>query len=379
MKLLLQIKALADSTRLRIYNLLLKHELNVNDITDIMGMGQSRISRHLKILSDSGLVTFRRDGLWVFYSAEEAPETDGGLGSVVLNDPAMKDDLIILEEKLLDQAREKTRFYDAIASEWDSLKSGIVGQASISDEIIRRISNGGTAADLGCGTGDLLPKLGARALRVIGVDRSPRMLERARERVAGNGKNIELRIGELEHLPLRDGEADAAVINMVLHHLTSPADGLREAYRVLKPGSGLVIVDLDKHDREELRNVYGHRWLGFSSGEMGIVAAGCGFPDRRIYPLRNRKGTHGGTLCCFQTVRSLFALLLHQKRLYLHSMSCSRKRVSIIYLRCFIMDSRRSLSRAPSRVGNDMGRHIEFHQKHLEEFIFVYIALLNYS
>ena len=277
MKLLLQIKALADDTRLRIFNLLLKHELNVNDITDIMSMGQSRISRHLKVLTDSGLLTYRRDGLWVFYRAAGSPGGRVSLNSVVEGDPGMAEDLTRLEEKLLEKTREKTRFYDSIAPEWDTLKGGIIGQAHIPDEIIQRIGTCGTAADLGCGTGELLPRLSAGAKRVIGVDSSPRMLDQARERLSGNGDTIELRIGELEHLPMRDGEADSAVINMVLHHLTSPAEGLREASRVLKNGSPLIIVDLDKHEREEFRRTYGHRWLGFSSSEMESWLNEAGF------------------------------------------------------------------------------------------------------
>jgi len=277
MKLLPQLKALADETRLRIFNLLLKHELNVNEIVTVLGMGQSRVSRHLKILSDSGLVSFRRDGLWVFYRADVDNYPAGEYRRLIDKDQNLVEDITRLEERLLEKAREKTLFYDSIAPEWDSLKSGIIGEVHVQDEILARLNPCGVAADLGCGTGELLPFLGGKAGRVIGVDRSPRMLEEARERLRGNGRNIELRIGELEHLPMRDGEADTAVINMVLHHLSAPPEGIRESARVLKPGDRLIITDLDKHEREEMRGKYGHRWLGFTAGEMESWLEEAGF------------------------------------------------------------------------------------------------------
>ena len=277
MKLVTQLKALADETRLRIFNLLLKHELNVNEIVAAMEMGQSRVSRHLKILSDSGLVSSRRDGLWAFYRAAGDNYHSGDFRRLMESDETLAGDILRLEEKLLEKAREKTLFYDSIAPEWDSLKSGIIGGVHIPDEILSRLAPCGVAADLGCGTGELLPLLSGKAGRVIGVDRSPRMLEEARARMSGNGKNIELRIGELEHLPMRDGEADTAVVNMVLHHLTSPLDGIREAARVLKGGDRLIIADLDKHEREEMRGRYGHRWLGFSAAEMESWLSEAGF------------------------------------------------------------------------------------------------------
>ncbi len=275
--LLHQLKSLADETRLRIFNLLLKHELNVNDIVAALDLGQPRVSRHLKILSDAGLVISRRDGSWVFYRAAEGPGIRGEYRALIEGDETMARELEKLKEKLHEKGREKTVFYDAMAPEWDSLKRGIIGNAHITGEIIRRMGRCGTAADLGCGTGELLPLMKGKASRVIGVDRSPRMLDEARRRMGRNGKSIELRIGELEHLPMRDGEADLAVVNMVLHHLTAPPEGIREAARVLKKGKRLIIVDLEKHGREEFRQSYGHRWLGFTGEEMSRWLKDAGF------------------------------------------------------------------------------------------------------
>jgi len=191
----------------------------------------------------------------------------------------------ILEEGL----KEKTRFFDSIASNWDDIKQNIFGDLNISGEILERIKQCDVAADLGCGTGELLPYMKQKAKRVIGVDKSPKMLEEAERRLASNGKGIELRIGEIEHLPMRDGEADTAVINMVLHHLPSPDAGIYEAGRVLKSGGSLIIVDLEKHQNEEMRKNYEHRWLGFTRKNIERWLGAGGFTPREFvqYDVRN--------------------------------------------------------------------------------------------
>lgn len=273
-------KALSDETRLRLLNLLWHYELNVNEIVSVMEMGQSRISRHLKILSDSGLVKYRRDGLWVFYSARK---TNGSgdvfekIADIMHNDVELKHDLKGLEDTLRKESQEKTRFFDTLAASWDSVKGDILGPVNIDDEVLARIGSGGITADLGCGTGELLPLLKQRADIVIGIDKSPKMLEEARSRLGRGADGFDLRIGEMEHLPMRDREADSAVVSMVLHHLVSPLDCIREISRVLKSGSRLVIVDLEKHDNERMRTKYGHRWLGFSRDEMEHWLMGTGF------------------------------------------------------------------------------------------------------
>ena len=124
------------------------------------------------------------------------------------------------------------------------------------------------ALDVGCGNGDLIPVILTKAEKVIGVDRSPKMLEEARRLFDKNENRVSLRLGEIEHLPLSDGEADLAIVNMVLHHLSSPVIALQEIYRVLKSCSILILIDLLKHDDESMRIKYGDRWLGFSEDEI---------------------------------------------------------------------------------------------------------------
>ncbi len=285
-------KALADETRLRLLNLLHRYELNVNEIVSAMGMKQSRISRHLKILTDCGLLKSRRDGLWAFYSASR--EGRGGrfneLFRTFLNDdPELVADYELMKDVIEEGMNEKTRFFDSIASDWDDIKHGIFGEFDISGEIAAMVPRCSVAADLGCGTGALLPAIRKKARSVIGVDKSPKMLEEAARRLAPNGKGIELRIGEIEHLPMRDNEVDAAVINMVLHHLPSPDAGIHEAARVLRKGGSLVIVDLEKHQNEEMRKKYDHRWLGFTRKNMErwLSAGGFSVQSFKQYKMEN--------------------------------------------------------------------------------------------
>jgi ArsR family transcriptional regulator len=285
-------KALADETRLRLLNLLLHHELNVNEIVSAMGMKQSRISRHLKILTDCGLLKSRRDGLWAFYSASR--DGEGGrfndLFRIFLkDDPQLLADYELMKGVIDEGMKEKTRFFDSIAPDWDDIKNEIFGEFDISGAIATLIPQCDVAADLGCGTGELLPAIKKKARSVIGVDKSPKMLEEAERRLAPDGRGIELRIGEIEHLPMRDNEVDAAVINMVLHHLPSPDAGINEAGRVLRKGGALVIVDLEKHQNEEMRRRYDHRWLGFTRKNMErwLTAGGFSVRDFTQYLMKN--------------------------------------------------------------------------------------------
>lgn len=278
-------KTLSDETRLRLLNIFIHYELNVNEIVEIMGMGQSRISRHLKILADNQLLTFRRDGLWTFYSAVTAGDGQDFIESIKYlfdRDPVFSKDLEEARQVLEEQSKETVRFFDSIAENWERLKREIIGNVDLNGLILKRIPASDTIVDLGCGTGDLLPFLGEKSRRVIGVEKSPRMLEAARRRFAGQEETFQLRIGELEYLPLREGEADLAVVNMVLHHLPEPVKALQEVHRVLKKGNLFIISDLLRHDQETMRERYGDRWLGFSELEMKKWLEASGFYVKKI-------------------------------------------------------------------------------------------------
>ncbi|UCH94917.1 MAG: ArsR family transcriptional regulator [Candidatus Aminicenantes bacterium] len=296
MKAVNYFKALADETRLRLVHLSLHYELNVNEIVAILGMGQSRISRHLKILTDSHLLTFRRDGLWTFYSAVTEGEGYNFIQSIKYlfgTTPIFTEDLAEADRVLEKRSLEETRFFDSIAEDWEKLKREIIGDVNLNALILQAVPVSDTIVDIGCGTGDLLVPLKEKSKLVIGVDKSPKMLHEAKRRFAEDGEDVDLRIGEVEHLPLREGEADLAVINMVLHHAVHPLKAFSEANRVLKKGDAFIIVDLLRHHLERMRERYGDRWLGFSITDIKKWLKSNGFNIGKIDYFNLKKGLKG--------------------------------------------------------------------------------------
>lgn len=273
-------KALADDTRLRLFCVLSRYELNVNELIMILGMGQSRVSRHLKILASSGLVSWRRDGLWVFYSAVHEGEARRFADSVLpfaLRDAVFQTDLSAAASVIEERLRATRQFFNAIADDWDQLAHDVLGSYDLPGAIAAMVSPGSVAVDLGCGTGEVLERMIPVAKEVIGVDGSARMLDLARRRFGGEDSRISLRIGDLEHLPLRDGEVDFVSINMVLHHLSSPETALEEVRRVLRPKGRVVLTDFDRHANESMRVTYGDRWLGFTKEGLFTALQKAGF------------------------------------------------------------------------------------------------------
>lgn len=279
-RLLTSFKALSDETRLRLIQVLGKYELNVNELTTLLGMGQSRVSRHLKILAESGLLTARRDGLWVFYShAQGTKAADLWQALAAFIDPEEEPFAgdLRLARKILDERDVDTRhLFNNLAEDWDRINREIMGDFDLTAALLELMPDCDTAVDLGCGTGVVMAGLKRKAKRLIGVDGSPRMLELARRRFSGD-ESVSLRIGELDHLPLADGEAQFACLNMVLHHLSHPDAALREIHRILAPGAWLVVTDFDKHEMEAMRTEYGDRWLGFSPDEIKTILNRTGF------------------------------------------------------------------------------------------------------
>lgn len=281
------LKALADETRLRLALVLQRYELSVNELVTLLGMGQSRVSRHLKILTEAGLLRARRDGLWVFYSAPETGPGRAFLDGVLAfaRDEGRAD--LDMAARIIEERALKTRqFFNSIAEDWDELNREVLGDFHLPDAVRDAVpADCGIAVDLGCGTGEVLEQLRGVSREVIGVDGSPRMLELARRRFgraagsedAGDGAGVSLRIGELDHLPLRDGEADFACINLVLHHLSHPDAAIREIARVLRSGGLVLVTDFDRHQDETMRNVYGDRWLGFTREELTAALEAAGF------------------------------------------------------------------------------------------------------
>jgi ArsR family transcriptional regulator len=252
-------------------NILRFREFNVQELMGILDMGQSRISRHLKLLQEGGLIESRRDGLWSFYRAVDG-ETGGRFTdaiSYLFEEHSIYQRDLDAAAALLRTGKQRSRhFFDSVASNWESMKRSVFGELDLVGEIVRLIPPAGSAADLGCGSGTLLERIAGKIRTVIGVDSSREMLSEAANRLGRKAELVDLRIGELEHLPLGDGEAEVVIINMVLHHLRDPGQGLLEARRTLSGGGTLIIADFRKHEREMMRSRYGDHWLGFSAEEI---------------------------------------------------------------------------------------------------------------
>ena len=291
-----QFKALADPTRTRLMHLLLHYELNVNEMTAILRTGQSRVSHHLKVLVNSGLVRQRRQGLWSFYSAAESGNGNEFLNTIrplLQGDPDLSGDLQGAQHVINQRNSESTRFFDNIAEDWDSMRSEIFGDINLEQLILQHLPPVDTIVDLGCGAGDLIPILKQRANHVIGVDNSPRMLEAAHRRFQEKPGSVDLRIGGLCHLPLRDGEADLCVIHMVLHHLETPDAVLEEVHRILKPGDRLIIVDFLPHHRIDMQRRYGDRWMGFEPARIREWLTESGFAPGKMDQFDLKQGLAG--------------------------------------------------------------------------------------
>ncbi|MFH2059691.1 MAG: metalloregulator ArsR/SmtB family transcription factor [Pseudomonadota bacterium] len=273
-------KALSDKTRLRLFYVLQQYELNVNEIVLVVEMIQSGVSRHLKILLESGLLTSRKDGSFIYYSIAKNQATQSLIHLIAqenLNDPMVEQDLETAKEMIHIRQNRTKRFFKSVAPQWDRLKKEVFGEFDLNGMITRKIKFSGLISDLGCGTGELIEQFALQSCdKLIGIDSSPEMLDQARKRLANN-QNIELRLGELEHLPMKNKEIDTAIMNMVLHHISQPKSSINEVFRVLKPGGIFILSDFEKHDKEKIKEIMGGSWMGFEKQEIKAWLTEFGF------------------------------------------------------------------------------------------------------
>ena len=266
-------KALADETRLRLLRLLVRGPLNVNEILSVLAMGQSRISRHLKILSDAKLLTNRREGTWVYYQSnvDKNSKFIGEILSLLHRHeqelPHYSSDLQGLEQVVEQRLHNTRNFFDNITDP-NELHETIGGQQFREIALNHVPSDCEKALDLGTGAGLLLPDLIKRVSKVIAVDSSKTMLNMAKNVVDDGLNHCDFRLGDLSHLPVADREVDCVIACMVLHHISTPQNCLREAYRVLKKDGTLVIVDLFRHQDDSLREKMADLWFGFLPDEI---------------------------------------------------------------------------------------------------------------
>lgn len=292
---LAKFRALADETRLRLLNILLQYELSVNELVKILDMGQPRVSRHLRILAEAGLVTARREGLWVFYSVSSREANAEFLKAMRPYFPqnAMTGaDLDSARRMLEERAIRSRRFFNSAAENWDDLNAAILGDFDLPARVLAAMPQKcAAAADLGCGTGSVLAALRSRAPFIIGVDDSQAMLDLCRARLMRQELqdcDFSLRIGSIDYLPIRDGEVDFACINLVLHHLPRPDTAFREIHRIVKANGSLFVADFVKHNDERMRRDHGDHWLGFEPADLRRFVEDGGFhiANEHICPVR---------------------------------------------------------------------------------------------
>jgi ArsR family transcriptional regulator len=279
------LRAAGEPTRLRILALLAHEELAVLELSRVLGQSQPRVSRHLKLLADAGLVERFPDGAWVFYrlaSREPARAlVDQALTMISPSDATVRHDFERLKTVSAERAAQAADYFAQNAERWDEIRSLYTSESAVEDAILAAAGEGPfeRLVDLGAGTGRMLTLLGARARRSAGLDLSRQMLNIARGNVAQAGlSGCELRHGDIFDTGLADGAADLVVVHQVLHYLGEPAAAVAEAARLVAPEGRLIIVDFAPHHLEFLRAEHRHRRLGFLDEEMErwLSAAGLG-------------------------------------------------------------------------------------------------------
>lgn len=269
------LRAAADSARLRMIALCADGELTVTEITDIMAMTQPAVSRHLKILSEAGLLVRFREGAWVFYRLADEGEPAAFVRFLLsgLDDPddARKRDLARLEEIRARRAEEAEAYFRANAEDWDAIRSLHVDERTVEGRLAAMAPKGDLDdyLDIGVGAGRILALLAPRAERAAGLDISHAMLNVARDRIAAAGlAHCSLRHGDLYAAPFPDARFDLITAHLVLHYLDNPGKALGEIGRMLKPGGETIIADFAPHNLVRLRDEHAHRRLGFSTDEV---------------------------------------------------------------------------------------------------------------
>lgn len=269
-------RAIGEETRLRIMVLLERGELTVSELTQILGQSQPRVSRHLKILADAGLVERYREGSWMFYRT--APEGDVRIDALrrsVRELSAADDRVIARDADRFRQSREARArlaeaYFEKNAGEWHRVRALHLPEADIEARMRAMVGEDKVDlfVDLGAGTGRMLEVFADRFRAGVGIDVSREMLAVARTNLERAGvAHAQVRHGDIFAAPIESGSADLVCLHQVLHYLAAPGEAVCEAARLLKPGGRLLIVDFAPHELEFLRNEHAHRRLGFSDEE----------------------------------------------------------------------------------------------------------------
>jgi ArsR family transcriptional regulator len=281
-------KILADGSRLRLLRILRQGDFTVQDLMQILNMGQSRVSRHLKLMSEAGLLKVEKQGTWHYYRLSLE---DGLLKDIWASvEPRLaelegqeRDNLGVL--RVMSERRKRNQeFFNKHARDWDNIHVELLNLPDYLDRLLAMIPFGGLMVEVGIGTGSLLPLLAKKSEQTLGLDHSPSMIKLAREIIDQQqlADKVEVRLAEMNHLPCADNSARTVVLNQVLHHAEQPVEVSREIARVLESGGALVVADLTRHGHDWARERLADQWLGFKQEELekwladtGMVLTEC--------------------------------------------------------------------------------------------------------
>ncbi|MFV3076438.1 ArsR/SmtB family transcription factor [Niveispirillum fermenti] len=305
--LLNALKAAAEPTRLRLLSLCAHGELTVTELTQILGQSQPRVSRHLKLLCEAGLLERFREGIWAYYRLAErgavAELARTLVDAIPSDDAGLALDLERLD--LIKQGRREAadRYFSENAARWHEIRGLHVPEREVEAALLSLLPQEGIAdlLDVGTGTGRMLELFGPRIAHGLGIDASREMLAVARVSLEQAGlRHCQVRLGEMYQLALPGQSQDAVIFHQVLHYAEEPADALAEAARVLRPGGIMLVVDFARHELEYLREQHAHRRLGFTDAEMGNWLRRAGMnPD----PVRVLPGDPL-TVCIWRAIRA---------------------------------------------------------------------------
>jgi len=281
------LKVLSDPTRLRLLALLLKEELSVAELQEILGMGQSRISSQLGLLRQAGFVSDRRDGKKAFYSLRSTldPKQLTLLRAAcdsVTDLPESAEDRDSLDRVLQKRRRVSEQYFNLIAGKLG--KNYCPGRSwEAIGHLALRLVPAITVADLGAGEGLISQLIAHRAERVWCIDNSERMVEVGTELARKNGlANLTYKLGDIESVPLPDKSVDLAILSQALHHANHPQNAVNEAFRILKPGGQVLILDLNEHNYEKAHEQFGDLWLGFKESALHGFLKKAGFTKAEV-------------------------------------------------------------------------------------------------
>lgn len=317
------LKAAGEETRLRILALVAEAELTVSDLTDILRQSQPRISRHLKLLVEAGLVERFREGTWAFFRLAEhgggAEVARALVGRLDAADQTIARDRARLESVRQARAAAAQAYFRAHAAEWDRIRKLHVADEAVEEAIRAALADKPfrSLLDLGTGTGRMLEIFGHDIERGLGLDLSLDMLLLARDRLERAGlKNCSVRQGDIYDLPIANNSFDVVILHQVLHFLDDGARAIREAARVLRPGGRLLIVDFAPHEQEFLREQFAHRRLGFASETVTQWMTSSGLEPvmhRSLAPEPDSDGKIAVSLWLARDTRALMATPLRRE------------------------------------------------------------------